>query len=139
MLFSRFKDDGLSSIFKLILAGIIVLVFTASVAALIDHYYYQKWTFPPLNILLYNALGGTGDELYGVESVTYYLKALLLNTALGAPLSFLTIVVLIVQLFTAVAEVSNHDITLTVMVLLWLGILFSRPHKVTFFAFDNIS
>ena len=36
-------------------------------------------TFPPVNILLYNALGGHGDELYGTEPMSYYLKNLLLN------------------------------------------------------------
>ena len=35
-------------------------------------------TFPPLNIALYNALSGSGDELYGVEPPMYYLKNLLL-------------------------------------------------------------
>jgi hypothetical protein len=43
-------------------------------------------TFPTLNILLYNTLGGSGDELYGVEPPSYYIRNLFLNLGIAWPL-----------------------------------------------------
>lgn len=40
----------------------------------VDMIMYKKFTLPWLNILMYNALAGSGDELYGVEPASYYLK-----------------------------------------------------------------
>ena len=102
--------------------------------------FYNR-TFPPMNILLYNAIGGDGDQLYGVESAAYYLKALVLNTGAAFPICCCTFVVTTFQLYlkfygpngkTYVAF-NNSVVQRIVMALtlaLWLLILFSRPHKV---------
>jgi alpha-1,2-mannosyltransferase len=44
----------------------------------IDYHHYGALTLPTVNIFSYNA-GGNGDELYGVEPASYYVKNLLLN------------------------------------------------------------
>ena len=41
-------------------------------------------TSPTLNILLYNAIGGSGDELYGIEPASYYIRNLLLTLGLAS-------------------------------------------------------
>jgi hypothetical protein len=114
-------------------------------------------TFPALNILLYNAIGGTnGDELYGVEPASYYVKNLFLNVGLAWILLILSPVVLFIAWLMGMAtsrayhtpatskntdenqKMKKHTIVLDEYVLvqwmsvfLWLGILFSRPHKVS--------
>jgi hypothetical protein len=54
-------------------------------------------TSPTLNILLYNAIGGSGDELYGIEPASYYVKNLLLNMGVAWPLVLLSPLVYIVS------------------------------------------
>ncbi|KAI9019290.1 Alg9-like mannosyltransferase family-domain-containing protein [Phycomyces nitens] len=48
---------------------------------LIDRLFYQRWTFVPLNIVLYNVFGsdGRGPELYGTEPWYYYIVNGFLN------------------------------------------------------------
>ena len=48
----------------------------------IDYYYYGRIVSPIWNIFVYNATAG-GDELYGVEPLSYYIKNLLLNFNFG--------------------------------------------------------
>lgn len=93
--------------------------------------------FPTLNILLYNVLpaAGRGDNLYGVEPPSYYLKNLFLNLGLAWPLAALSAVVLVADhvlagLTLPVSSVKGTVIALSA--LLWLLVLFSRPHKVRY-------
>jgi alpha-1,2-mannosyltransferase len=96
-------------------------------------------TFPPLNILLYNSIVGNGDELYGVEPASYYIKNLLLTLGFAVPLALLNMLVFVVLAFRSylMGEVNNDTFLLTLTeatiilsVFLWLSLLFSRPHKV---------
>ena len=91
--------------------------------------------FPTLNILLYNVFpaAGRGDNLYGVEPASYYIKNLLLTLGLAWPLASLGSVVLAADHLLAgstrpVSSVKGTVIALSA--LLWLLVLFSRPHKV---------
>jgi alpha-1,2-mannosyltransferase len=63
---------------------------------LLDNQYYQRWTSATYNIFAYNAAGG-GDELYGVEPASYYIKNLLLNLTLVAPLAMPALPLLILS------------------------------------------
>lgn len=94
-------------------------------------------TIPFWNILTYNT-GNRGDELYGIEPASYYLKNLLLTTGLAFPLACLVPLSEILQLFLSIFIprkfpiskcCDSYMMTMYVSAALWLGVLFSRPHK----------
>lgn len=135
-------------------------------------------TCPPFNIFVYNAIGATdadasgnaagtsGDELYGVEPLSYYLKNLVLTMGTAWPLAILSPFVYLVASFLIprpVGEVPSLEsketkknvetpcfvnsmtsplfsstllkwncCILASSVLLWILIVFPRPHKVSF-------
>lgn len=83
-----------------------------------------------MNILKYNA-GSNKDILYGVESPLYYVKNLVLNLGICVLFAAIGIVFKFMQLWTK--EISSFDVKMLgiyVSALTWLGILFSRAHKV---------
>lgn len=93
-----------------------------------------------MNILLYNAIGGSGDELYGIEPASYYIRNLFLNMSLAWPLALMAPVVLLVrgvlsgEARKAVAsQETGMGAVLLTQVAIWLLVLFSRPHKVCLF------
>ncbi len=88
-------------------------------------------TFPTLNIFLYNAVGNnTGDELYGIEPVSYYVKNLLLTTGICWPLTIVSIPIVVVDyLLSKRIDLNSELFAMFVSLGLWLGIMFSRPHK----------
>lgn len=92
-------------------------------------------TSPTMNILLYNA-GGNGDNLYGIEPASYYIKNLILNLGLSFLIFLLYPLIFVFKLFKLMTSqkhnLNDYIIKLTVpaSVYLWLGLLFSRPHKV---------
>lgn len=98
-------------------------------------------TFPPLNILLYNAISGNGDELYGVEPTSYYIKNLLLTVGLSFPLALFHVLQCFGKSFYF--SVFRRDglkvgglgaeIGVCLSAGLWVGLLFSRPHKVFYY------
>uniref|UniRef100_A0A8R1EQ51 Mannosyltransferase n=1 Tax=Caenorhabditis japonica TaxID=281687 RepID=A0A8R1EQ51_CAEJA len=53
-----------------------------------DSYYFGKTVFAPLQIVIYNVLGGPGPALYGTEPWTYYVKNLFLNWNIAFLLAF---------------------------------------------------
>jgi hypothetical protein len=96
-------------------------------------------TSPTLNILLYNAIGGSGDELYGIEPASYYVKNLFLNMGVAWPLVLVSPAVYLVSFIVNPRAGSTtqdgriRGLVLHVQALLWLAVLFSRPHKVSGF------
>ena len=88
-------------------------------------------TFPPWNIAWYNAIGGSGDELYGTEPVSYYIINLLLTMSVAWPLALLSIIVYAVDALRGVAFVQIGVCLFSLMT--WLVVLFFRPHKVSKF------
>jgi hypothetical protein len=93
-------------------------------------------TFPPLNIALYNAFGGTGDELYGIEPASYYLMNLTLMLGpITFPLAALgSVLILLAYLFprlTGGIAVPYRLLVFLSPAMVWLAIMFSRPHKVS--------
>ena len=92
-------------------------------------------TWPPLNILLYNTILGSGDQLYGVEPISYYIKALILNTGVAFPLSLFGFICTALSFPSKMTRTMmwshNKDfIIIHLLILIWLALLFSRPHKV---------
>ncbi len=90
-----------------------------------------------MNILLYNAIGGSGDELYGIEPASYYIRNLFLNMSLAWPLALMAPVVLLIwgilskEARRAIAsQEAGMGAVLLSQVAIWLLVLFSRPHKV---------
>lgn len=110
---------------------------------LIFLYLFLNSTFPPLNILLYNAITGNGDELYGIEPLSYYVKNLLLTMGVAFPFACVECFLYLTELFRYIVGSSkslSYDrllakSALCLPVMLWMGLLFSRPHKVTSYLF----
>jgi alpha-1,2-mannosyltransferase len=86
--------------------------------------------------LVYNAIGGSGDELYGVEPASYYVRNLFLNLGFTFPLALLGVVTAAICLLTRAIIPESGTVwkllTVCACALAWLGILLSRPHKVRF-------
>jgi len=60
-----------------------------SLVMIIDYHFYGRIVSPIWNIFAYNAQSG-GDELYGIEPLSYYVKNLLLNFNLVAVLGIVS-------------------------------------------------
>ncbi|ORX99359.1 hypothetical protein K493DRAFT_279646 [Basidiobolus meristosporus CBS 931.73] len=67
-------------IYRLVTAGVVGLSLLLPVA-LIDYFYYQKWTFVPFNIIGYNVFSGAerGPNIFGTEPWWFYLVNGVLN------------------------------------------------------------
>lgn len=92
-----------------------------------------KRTFPTWNILAYNAIGGSGDELYGTEPMSYYIRNLTLNMGIAWPLSVAAPLLLAREYLHSNGNSdckTMEKITLISPAIIWLVILFLRPHKV---------
>lgn len=112
---------------------------------LVDSHAYGRWTFPTLNIILYNLFSTTGGspDLYGTSPPTFYLANLFLNFNLLLPLALLSLPALAVtykfdyrrlgsiQRRPVAGETSHY--TLLALRLtgfyLWLAVLSAQPHK----------
>lgn len=79
----------------------------------------------------YNA-GGSGDNLYGVEPISYYVKNLLLMLNVAFPLAVVALVVEPLHYLVLRVKENRHSSVIVAygMVIAWLSIMFSRPHKV---------
>jgi alpha-1,2-mannosyltransferase len=108
---------------------IIATLIQGSVMA-IDYYHYGRIVSPILNILIYNTHAG-GDELYGVEPLSYYIKNLLLNFNYVAPVG---LVGAIVPLLTWMRWWKDGW-ALILPLYLWIAIVAPRPHKEERFLF----
>ena len=91
-------------------------------------------TFPTWNILLYNAIGGRGDELYGIEPMSYYVRNLALNMNISWPLAAAAPILLLRESLYSMGNISlktKNTAVIFLPVITWLSVLFSRPHKVS--------
>ena len=102
-----------------------ILLLTIGIQGLVmsmDFYHYGKWVSPTWNILMYNTKSG-GDELYGIEPTSYYVKNLLLNFNLLVVGMILVIPVLLVSRSSTVLPIVLSSMYL------WLAVVVPRPHK----------
>ncbi len=87
---------------------------------------------------MYNVFNGSGDNLYGIEPVSYYIKNLFLNLGLAWPVALAWPLIAIVNKLshkqdstTKIELMDGFSVTILFASLLWLAVLFSRPHKVS--------
>lgn len=94
---------------------------------LVDYQHYGRIVSPSWNILLYNTQAG-GDELYGVEPLSYYIKNLVLNfnyVALSGTLGVLPLTLPLLRSSSTWLE----GWILMAPFYLWVWVVFPRPHK----------
>lgn len=159
--FSSEEKDAMKNVLSLFYKGIITLIVVAAPAAAIDFFMYKKWlvnTFicmmiiifktkyivdrvsPTLNILLYNVLGGNGDELYGTEPISYYIRNLFLNMSTAWLLFPIFPIWFFHHYYWNVSSSSPVNtrglrspfyiaLTISASACSWLLLLFTRPHK----------
>lgn len=113
-----------------------VAIWTMAVQTLVmwvDYRQYGTVTSATLNIFRYNAQGG-GDELYGIEPISYYVKNLALNFNYVALLA-----ILFLPLSTLLRRFGRPLPTSLIVIVtslyLWLSIVIPRPHKEERFLF----
>lgn len=106
--------------------AILAVVIQAGVT-LVDKHYYGKWVSPVWNILIYNAQAG-GDELYGIEPPSYYVKNLFLNMNYVVAVGIMSFVLIFKR---------DHPSLLVLLapMYIWLGVVVPRPHKEERFLF----
>lgn len=80
---------------KFIKISIISAIIISLPIIIIDTYYYGKFVFAPINIILYNVFSEHGSTLYGTEPFSFYLKNLFLNFNIFFIISSLSIPVLV--------------------------------------------
>jgi alpha-1,2-mannosyltransferase len=128
ILYKEYCQGRVFSFMSMIVAVTIPL---QAVVMIVDVQYYGRWVSPTWNIFAYNA-GGSGDELYGIEPVSYYVKNLLLNLNLVAPLGLLA---LPIQLLSNKYNKDWNVVTMLSCIFMWMAITVPRPHKEERFLF----
>lgn len=108
----------------------LIAVTIQTITAVIDLRHYGTWVSPNWNIFTYNA-GGNGDELYGVEPLSFYVKNLLLNLNVAAPLGLLAFPFALGYRRAVLSDL----LVLLSPLYLWLLITLPRPHKEERFLF----
>jgi alpha-1,2-mannosyltransferase len=127
-----------------LISMIAITVFVQGIVSVIDAYHYGTMTFPTYNIFSYNA-GGNGDELYGIEPTSYYIKNLILNCnllvlfgSISLPIYWLSCsnnsIVRLWQQYTFYPFDANI-VSLLLSLPAWLAITVPRPHKEERFMF----
>jgi len=100
---------------------------------LAENGFYKRRTVPLWNIFVYNVLAkdGRGDELYGVEPASYYIKNLFLNLNIAFPLALG--IIPMAALSKMASKVMYSEALVRVMFVspafIWLALMFSKPHK----------
>lgn len=132
-------DIQFAPIIQLLLRTLFHTLLIIGGVAIIDyHYYGQRLVFPNWNIFTYNAKSG-GDELYGIEPLSYYIRNLLLNFNYTAILGIVSLPLLLVIRIVACRPLRRRGGLDVVWVLLpmylWMAVVFLRPHKEERFLF----
>jgi alpha-1,2-mannosyltransferase len=118
---------------KLLLVTLMYSIVVQATVMCIDFTHYGRWTSATYNIFRYNARGG-GDELYGVEPISYYIKNALLNINYMAGLSLIVLPVCFYRRNLG-SPLPTPLVTLTASLYFWLAIVVPRPHKEERFLF----
>ena len=119
-----------------LLSGILLwTVLVQATVMVIDYYHYDHhWLSPIANIVLYNAKEG-GDEFYGVEPASYYVKNMLLNFSYASLLGLLALPVATVMRLLDRPWPVPLVVSCVAPLYLWLSIVVPRPHKEERFLF----
>ena len=103
----------------------------------IDYFHYGKVVSPTFNIFVYNTKG-QGDELYGIEPLSYYAKNLFLNLNFVSILGILALPVVVLKRVlqrSPTTEVFISKMLVLLPMYIWLAIVAPRPHKEERFLF----
>lgn len=103
-----------------------ITIVVQGLVMLVDYQHYGRVVSPSWNILLYNTQAG-GDELYGVEPLSYYIKNLLLNFNYVAVVGAIGILPLL--WFSSSSFTWLEGWSLMAPFYLWSWVVFPRPHK----------
>lgn len=139
------SSPDIAAVMKLVLRTALHASIIQSVVTAIDYVHYGKIVSPTLNIFIYNTKG-QGDELYGIEPLSYYVKNLLLN------LNFVSILGLVALPIVAIKALIQRrrrgeggndtessafpgKMLLLLPMYIWLAIVAPRPHKEERFLF----
>jgi len=150
------NDDGIGMRCRLMVHVLIRTALHAiviqAIVMMIDYHYYGKIVSPIWNIFVYNATAG-GDELYGVEPLSYYVKNLLLNFNFVGLLGILSLPILLGRKllassfphttlfrlgdghYSSSGASDGLKILMLVPMYIWMAIVFPRPHKEERFLF----
>ena len=114
-------------------AGIFGLLISATMIA-VDSYMFGKFVFAPLNIFMYNVFPSNpnqGPDLYGREPFSYYIFNCILNFNILFPLAFLCALVVLFDMLKSKEKfsLSLNYFFITLAMLLWCLVFFTRPHK----------
>ncbi|KAL7553030.1 hypothetical protein ACHAWF_016271 [Thalassiosira exigua] len=127
-----------ASVGRLLLRTATHALIIQSIVMAIDCRCYGRIVSPTWNIFAYNARSG-GDELYGVEPLSYYVKNLLLNFNAVAVLGLASLpVVLLRRIGGRWVPFHRDDVAKflpLVPMYLWTAAVFPRPHKEERFLF----
>ncbi|KAL3770479.1 hypothetical protein ACHAW5_001492 [Stephanodiscus triporus] len=109
------------------------------VVSIVDRVYYGRFVCPNWNIFVYNARSG-GDELYGTEPISYYVRNLLLNFNYVALLGVASVPIASLSWTIGSrppARVGVAALLLSVLspMYVWMAAIFPRPHKEERFLF----
>jgi alpha-1,2-mannosyltransferase len=113
-----------------------ITIVVQGLVMLVDYQHYGRIVSPSWNILLYNTQAG-GDELYGVEPLSYYIKNLVLNFNYVALVGAIGILPLMLPLLWSGSSSSTwlEGWILMTPFYLWIWVVFPRPHKEERFLF----
>lgn len=103
-----------------------ITIVVQALVMLVDYHHYGRLVSPSWNILLYNTKAG-GDELYGVEPLSYYMKNLVLNFNYVALVGAVGVSPLCWFGFSS--STWPEGWSLMAALYLWIGLVFPRPHK----------
>lgn len=117
----------------LLLGTCVYTLLAQAIVMMIDYQHYGRWTMATYNIFSYNAQGG-GDELYGVEPISYYIKNAMLNFNYMAGLALLVLPVCSLRRLVGHA-LPTPLVTMTASLYGWLAVVGHRPHKEERFLF----
>lgn len=133
--FKKSKQPPIRATVNVLLRTLLHSIAIQAVIFAVDYYYYGKLVSPIWNIFSYNTRGG-GDELYGIEPLSYYIKNIALNFNL---VGFFGVVAMPILLVKILLKRSNSNDSLKLLGLvpmyLWMAIVLPRPHKEERFLF----
>lgn len=116
--------------FDVALCGAVCGAVVGLPVAAFDCWVYGGAVSPLFNVWRYNA-GQSGDELYGVEPWTFYVKNFALNAGVPACLLLLALPLAVVDATLPTRQLLAH----AAPAVLWVSLLLARPHKEERFLF----
>lgn len=132
---TKSKQSPFRAVAHVLIRTLLHTIVIQSVIFAIDYYYYGRIVSPIWNIFSYNARGG-GDELYGIEPLSYYIKNIALNFNVVGAFGVVAIPILLAKvLLGRYSSCDSLKILGLVPMYIWMTIVLPRPHKEERFLF----